>query len=91
MVLCNSSSLSASQAGDFLFLILTNTIVTIHIVTDYRYHSNAVWTQIILVTCTWALAFLSLRFRTIVFKWVFFIFNSAQVSLPLLNLTVMPQ
>ena len=44
-----------------------------------RYHANAVWTQLILVTCTWAMAFLSLNFHTIVFKWVFFIFNSAQV------------
>ena len=45
-----------------------------------RYHANAVWTQLILVTCTWSIAFLSLKFESIVFKWVFFIFNFAQVS-----------
>jgi len=40
---------------------------------------NAVWTQLILVTCTWAIAFLSLKYKSLVFKWVFFIFNCAQV------------
>ncbi|KAF6020995.1 GPR98 [Bugula neritina] len=45
-----------------------------------EYHVNAVWTQLILVTCTWAIAFLSLKYKSLVFKWVFFIFNCAQGS-----------
>ena len=52
-----------------------------------RYHANAVWTQLILVTCTWSIAFLSLKFESIVFKWVFFIFNFAQVSYDSIQVT----